>query len=334
MDLDKLRKVQKKLPRFVFKNHKANVRIRKARRTVANVKLENMNKQMGRSVEIQLVRAFRKLKAMVSEEKLYHAFIKGDEAAILSIIPWEQFTKDIIAIVPTIEQAMRLSGKNALTYLPSKVEKADLPFEIHMDLRNPLPSPKNPNARYDLKNPEIAKYISEVTGNMVTNITKDVQVVIQNAVRRSFSNALTPRDVARMIKGSIGLTPRYEQAVMNYQSGLEARNVSPERIDRLVDSYQDRLLSSRAMTIGRTEIANASNEGQHQVWDNAAAEGLIDKTTAKKVWTTDTDPCPICEDMDGEEVGLDEAWILPDGRAVMIPTESHPNCLCLMSLNI
>jgi hypothetical protein len=58
----------------------------------------------------------------------------------------------------------------------------------------------------------------------------------------------------------------------------------------------------------------------------AAAEKL------KYVWTTHpelskTGPCPICDDLDGEEFSADEVQTLG-----YVPGDVHPNCYCTLEL--
>ena len=40
-----------------------------------------------------------------------------------------------------------------------------------------------------------------------------------------------------------------------------------------------------------------------------------------------------CEKMTDVETPLGEPWTLPDGRKVMVPTESHPRCRCSAGLS-
>ncbi len=72
--------------------------------------------------------------------------------------------------------------------------------------------------------------------------------------------------------------------------------------------------------------------GQLEVWRAGQNEGLITHK-AKKVWVIDGRPCDDCIEMDGEAVGLNDYWVMPSGKHVEIPTDSHPNCECGQSLD-
>lgn len=166
---------------------------------------------------------------------------------------------------------------------------------------------------------------------MVVNIQADTQNIIQNAVARSFSNALTPRDVASSIRNSIGLFPGQQTALMNYRQGLKESGMKPDRVDAFSSKYEDRLLDYRAKMIARTETRQATNQGQLFIWQDAQNQDLI-APTAKKVWVVDGAPCEICEPMDGVAIGLAESWTLPNGDIADIPTDAHPHCFCGMEL--
>lgn len=80
---------------------------------------------------------------------------------------------------------------------------------------------------------------------------------------------------------------------------------------------------ARAELIARTESMSAANEGQRQGWDQAVEDGLL-RADSKRVWIAAEDPCPECEDLDGEETGLDEDYPNDGGDGPLL----HPNCRC------
>lgn len=88
---------------------------------------------------------------------------------------------------------------------------------------------------------------------------------------------------------------------------------------------------ARAEVIARTETMRASNEGQQEAWDQATESGLL-TGDEKQEWivTPDDRLCPICEPMDGVQVGLDELFDV-DGDQVDGPP-AHPNCRCTIGL--
>lgn len=88
---------------------------------------------------------------------------------------------------------------------------------------------------------------------------------------------------------------------------------------------------TRAELIARTESMEAANQGQIALWDQAQSDGYLGKN-AQKEWVVGDDDklCPICQDMDGVEVGLDEDFEV-DGEDMEGPP-AHPNCRCTIAL--
>lgn len=234
-----------------------------------------------------------------------------DPGKILSKIPFGSLNKEISPFQSAMKDAMVQAAMISVVSLPA---------------------PRDKRLRFDVQNPRIDRYIQSRTGNLIQNITDDAHKVVRMAVYNSFTSAKTPRQVAQEIKDSIGLHDRYAKALVNYKSNLTTSGMAPNQVERMGDKYELKLLDARSMTVARTEIRNAVNNGQLAVWQQAANNGLYAKQTARKVWVTDGDPCPICEPMDGESVPLDGVWSLDDGTMCDVPSDAHPNCYCGMEL--
>lgn len=283
---------------------------RKVTRTYTRV--ENLSKQMARAVQVNLITGIKKFKKKVNPDKLFEAWKTGSYGHIMETIPWYDLPADIEKVHDPLKQSSFKSSLISLEALPPPVKKG---------------------LRYDINNPAIKNFLNKRTGNLVTDITNDTQKVIQQSVQRSFTQALRPDQVGRMIKGNIGLLPRHAIAVDNYRIQLEKNGMAPDQVDTLTGKYQDRLLNYRANMIARTETRFATNHGQLSIWREAANQDLIDRSTAKKVWVTDGAPCEICDPMDGIAIPIDSLWVLNNGDQVEIPTESHPHCMCGMELD-
>jgi hypothetical protein len=181
-----------------------------------------------------------------------------------------------------------------------------------------------------MNNPLLRQYVTTRTAKLVVGINRETQEVIQNVVARSFTRAQTPRQAAKRIKASIGLFPAQETALANFESQLVAGGTGGTKLERMVSRYENQLLTYRSKMIARTEMRGATNAGQLSVWREAANQDLIDKESARRAWLCEgEDPCDDCLEMDGEEVGLNESWTMPDGTQVETPPWGvHPNCCC------
>ncbi len=289
------------------------IKARNKKTTRTYNRLFNLSESMAGAVRLDLFRGLKKFKSHVDPESVYQSWKSGNYSKIIEAIPWKKLPHELEPAAKKLQAGLVKSADFSIEGMKSSIPNRDL--------------------RYDMKNPRLRDYVNRRTGELVVNIQSDTQKTIQNAVARSFNEALTPRDVAGIIRGSIGLYPRQEQALRNYRQNLVASGFNTEKIDTLSGRYEDRLLNQRAMMIARTETRLASNVAQQSIWEQASNNGFV-PSGAMRVWIVDGNPCDVCTEMDGVEVGLYEPWNLPDGRAVMVPTESHPNCMCGMELKL
>lgn len=103
-------------------------------------------------------------------------------------------------------------------------------------------------------------------------------------------------------------------------------------VEELADSIGTLIGSdTRAELIARTETMKAANAGQQEAWDQAVDDGLL-TGDEKQVWITAPDErlCPICDEMDGQEIALGESFDV-DGEELDGPP-AHPNCRCTVGL--
>lgn len=269
--------------------------------------------RMSNAMSVNLVTGVESFKRDVSEEDLATAWASRDYSKVRELVPW---TKLEGHLAPAAESLGHTAVKGAAHQLET------------------LPANANKRLRLDLTNPDIHHYVRKRTGALITTLERGVQDSVQNAVAKSFTNALTPRQVAAQIKGSIGLLPTHEIAVANYRAGLLQSGMRPEAVEKLARAYENRLLDYRARNIARTETRRAFQEGQLSVWHEGRRQNLF--KGGSKVWLVDGNPCEICEPMDGEAVGLEDSFEVeyPNGEVleVQYPSESHPSCECSMNL--
>jgi SPP1 gp7 family putative phage head morphogenesis protein len=148
--------------------------------------------------------------------------------------------------------------------------------------------------RFDRSNPRATEWAADHAGDLIGGISKTTREDIRDLVEASFDEQF---DVA-------------------------------ELAGRIADLLGD---DARADVIARTESMKAANEGQRQLWEQAQDKGLLGKN-AQQEWIVGDDEklCPICQDMDGVQVGLDEDFNV-DGEDIDGPP-AHPNCRCTVAL--
>lgn len=185
--------------------------------------------------------------------------------------------------------------------------------------------------RFDLTNPAAVRAVDDAVANLVRDITTESRGAIRDVVRQSVQGAFDVRQLARQVKGSIGLTSQYATAVERYRTRLVDQGMAEGRALTRSQTYADRLLRHRATTIARTEVIRATNAGQQAVWNDAQQEGLL-PIGAQREWivTPDDRLCPLCAPMEGQVVGVQEPFQSDEGPVDYPPL--HPNCRCAIGI--
>lgn len=261
------------------------------------------------------LRAVAKLRRSLSGPLVAEALRTGDVGALRQLGIWDAFQAELKAeALGPMTEAMFQSGQAAIHQLPASVG-----VQLRFDLTNPL--------AVAAINREVRQFLDETV-----NVTaQGVQAILVEG----FRNGIPVPEIARRIRAQIGLHPQYADAVQHYRQGLLDQDVGIGRANALADAYADRLLRLRATTIARTEVIRASSAGQHGLWQTAERQGLLDRTTVKRIWiiTPDDRLCPICEDVPRQNpdgVGLEEAFQTDSGPVLYPPV--HPQCRCATGL--
>lgn len=131
---------------------------------------------------------------------------------------------------------------------------------------------------------------------------------------------------------------RFDRIVQNsINSGIP---LDSDTIGRLTSRYSDSLLRMRGETIARTEALQSLNQSQDMAFRQAVDEGIIGDNAIKRSWDSagDSRVRPSHVAMDGQAVGLNEAFTTPDGYKMMFPGDSSLgapgseiiNCRCVV----
>ena len=184
---------------------------------------------------------------------------------------------------------------------------------------------------FDVTDPRAVTWAAARSGDLVVGIGELVRSEIRGTITSAFINQIDAREVAASIPRTVGLFPRWANAVENsYQRNLLsllADGLSPSaaasRAAELADAYRERLIDARSTMIARTETMTAANEGRFISWQQAGDRGLIDPANSSKEWLAEGDACEECSILDGEVVALNDDFSSDDG---MPP--AHPNCRC------
>lgn len=177
-------------------------------------------------------------------------------------------------------------------------------------------------------------YAETQAGKRMLSLQTEDRAALRVVIAYALKGGMTVSQTARVLEQTVGLSDRSARSlVVRTERGIElavrggqSLAQAEQAASALGDAVSERQVASRAMTIARTEINTAANEGRYQAWHSGVDSGLI-ASDATKEWV-DADGCPICAEVSGEIVGWDEEFSTGD---TMPP--AHPNCRCTAVLH-
>lgn len=204
---------------------------------------------------------------------------------------------------------------------------------------------------FDMTNQAAVNSMRNARLRAIANLTTTQRDAIRQILVEGITSGINPREQARNILGTIGLTPNQVQSVQSYRRLLEqnsarvlARQLRDRRFDstiqnaidndtpltsdqisRMVRRYQEKMLKFRSQVIARTEALRAVNEGNFLAYQQAAEEGLIDLNNLTREWWTAQDELVrgSHKSMHGQQKSFDENFISGNGNELRYPGDTQ-----------
>lgn len=107
--------------------------------------------------------------------------------------------------------------------------------------------------RFDATNDRATSYASSKAADLLTWVNDDTRQAVRDLITQGFTNQITPRETAKLIRAHIGLTPRYAQAVRHRFDDLLSSGLNRTQALAAAKLYSEKLLRHRALTIARHE---------------------------------------------------------------------------------
>jgi len=282
--------------------------------------------------ERELALALRNLDADKVNQIVKSLSIKPSDAAIVKQLS-SAVRERIDDTVTNIRRV--LSGQNKLRPKPVTVLNEEAFRGIQATGLPNLLRPVATDYTFNYTDPRAMLFATTRAANLVTAVDQSTQIAIRQIIGRSFTDQVTVRQTAKILKNVVGLHPRWANAVYDFNlrayNDLLDQGLTPskalDKADDLTTKYHDRLVSARASMIARTEIQTAQNQGRYLGWTQASEQGLIDGATTKMWLTSPLDPCDICQELSGEVVQWNQSF---SGGFIVPP--AHPNCRCVSVL--
>lgn len=168
---------------------------------------------------------------------------------------------------------------------------------------------------FDMTNERAVRAMRNNKLRLVTNFTEQQRQATQQALIDGIQRGDNPREIARLFRESIGLTPQQERWIRNYERELRnldrgalARELRDRRfdrtvvraiergepltqaqIDKMVERYRQRALKLRAETIARTEALRSAHEGVAEMYEQAIEGGVLGRDQLIREWNTAAD---------------------------------------------
>lgn len=183
----------------------------------------------------------------------------------------------------------------------------------------------------DVGRTEIRRWIAQRGGELIVNLSerqfKATRLLLEHY---TLDNPVSGDELARIIRPTIGLTPKQAGAVQKFRDQLVAEGLPQKTIDHRVGNYTSWLHRIRATRIARTELAFAYNNGIFRTVTQAVDDGILTRPVVKKFQTgRDEDVCPHCGPMHNAIIGLKQTF---PGATRKLPNlfmpPLHPSCRC------
>jgi hypothetical protein len=262
-----------------------------------------------RAVAQTIRNALTYLTGEIDVEALQRAMAVADPGRFIGSLPWAEFSQRLSTTEARLLAQVNSTGTAEMTALRPIIGAT----------------------QFAVSDPRAVAWASTQSGRFVVGVSDEVRESVRQIITDSYLRQYDYRTAADAISRQVGLHPRWASAVEGQHQRNLARFIADgmdptdaeAKAGRLSSAYRDRLVQSRAMTIARTEISMASNQGRLLSWQQAAERGLVDLSASTKQWLAEPDACPVCAEIAGEEVTADGDFSI----GVAMPP-AHPNCKC------
>jgi len=264
----------------------------------------DLAKKTEKTIHDSLITVWQEVKQSYTLAEIEQAYRTGGINGVMNLLD----TLDPILashLAPTLQTAMIQSGRMVIAILPTGM--ITTPAWV----------------------PSLSLTASDRAMRYEFDLIREISTTTREAVRQSVVEAVAtgkpPAAVARQFRSTIGITDGQQKWVANYRRALESGDqkaalryrlrdarydksvvngkLDQDKIDKMVEKYEQRVIKYRTEVIARTEGLRAVEVGQYESMRQGIADGHIDPGTEKGWVTTE----------DGRErpwhAELDEKWI-------------------------
>lgn len=188
---------------------------------------------------------------------------------------------------------------------------------------------------------EAVSWVDQVGASKVTAVADETKAGIRAILDEAFRQGDDRTAIARAIRAldgdgtiRVGLDRVRGRTFARYMNEvINDPDLSPARIQQLIDRRYNQLLKARAATIAQTEVVQIANNAQVATYQAAAADGEYDAEKYLLEWVARTLACPRCRAMDTSTREIAGGMFRSDGsgpkgvETIEMP-ELHPRGWC------
>jgi hypothetical protein len=296
--------------------------------------LARLTRSAGRltpEVEAALRASFAQVRALIGEQAWAQAIADGSYERLIAEVLSDASTWQ--AYGPVREQIARGVERVART------TTAGLPPRVVQRV----------GVTFDTLAPQVVDAIRTLQTTQVDALAEGLRATFRQHIQAGVEAGQGPRTIARGLREVVPLAPNQELAIRNYAHALRegqrgkalgyrlrdkrfdatvrAGTLTPERIDRMVAAYRQKMVNYNALTHARTAALESHRVGQQLAWQQAAEAGAQAGVRFVKRWVHNSlrDPRPEHKALDGTAVDVEALY--PNGDAY--PGQQDPwNCRC------
>jgi hypothetical protein len=278
-----------------------------------------------------LFRGYLRLSSSISDADL-EAFIRspGAERLLGDAITIEEIEVAFAPLSRTVRDGVEAAGRVLARDIPGALRDAPI----------------------NVMSPTVVDGIRLLNTRVITELSDNVRDTVRDVVERGLAAGLPPSQIARKVRELLELPPKDAQAVDNFRSMLQTKDVealnrelrdkrfdatirkafegdglTPEQIDKMVAAYRRQTIANHAETITRTIALDAQRLAQRLTWRAAMERGEIDGARLFRRYSG------VLDDKEREEHLLLEGevvrWDEPYSSGQMYAGEGDFNCRCL-----
>jgi len=175
-------------------------------------------------------------------------------------------------------------------------------------------------------NPSAADFIRIKSLKDAVGLSESEKKRIRAILTKGMEERVVPASMVDEIRDTVGLTETQLLRVQKRVAAAKASGMKSSQLKVLREQMSDKIRLQRARAIARTETTAAISQGLSEAWRQASNNGLAPPET-KKRWVAVPDASEICQDLDGQEVGLNENFFSSAGQGFSGDgPPAHPNC--------